>query len=273
MDEEEDDPIPNELDNALVHLIPAITACGGDPSLPSYLDLDTFEKLAGPALKGGDGVLAGGGGGGGNGDSSGSARRHLDARISAEIEVAFRHCMHEASLALVGADADIGGGGGRRGGGRARKGKKEAAASQTEAEAMVKTMSGPLGILSLALEFVSREDELNESGGGISVALGGLPMQLLEDFLESQVKAWEGERRGPRSQGTFVVVVVFFLLFCVGGRTAPGSDQRCRVSGEIIFDRGCVLCAVWCVTRCWSVCSLGSLYADVLFCVQLASRS
>eukprot|EP00752_Nemacystus_decipiens_P014653 g13050.t1 len=200
VDEEEDDPIPNELDNALVHLIPAITACGSNPKLPSYLDLGTFEKLAGPALRGGDNAhaVAHPSGGGADTDKGNqSARRHLDARISGEIEVAFRHCMHEAGLALVGADTDIGGGGGASapaaGGrgtrGRARKGKKgeaEAAALHTEADAMVKTMSGPLGILSLALEFVSREAELNESGVGINGALGGLPLLLLEDFLESQ---------------------------------------------------------------------------------------
>lgn len=193
VDEEEDDPIPNELDNALVHLIPAITACGSDPALPSYLNLDTFEKLAGPALRGGDGAA-----GANDSSSATTTGRRLDLRISGEIEVAFRHCMHEAGLALVGADADIGGGGGSAAGGgrggRARKGEKEvtagtgaASALQSEAEAMVKMMSGPLGILSLALKFVSKEAKLDEGGADINPLLSGLPLLLLEDFLESQV--------------------------------------------------------------------------------------
>lgn len=237
VDEEEDDPIPNELDNALVHLIPAIAACGSDPALPSYLDLETFEKLAGPALRAGDGDN-----GGGSGDNSSSGRRQLDKRIAGEIEVAFRHCMHEAGMALVDAGADVGGAaaaGGRGAAGRARKGKKEAAAAaaglQTEAEAMAETMSGPLGILSLALNFVSKEIELNRGGGGgAESVLSGLPLLLLEDFFESQVKvkAWEG---GEKSQG--------------GGR--EGRERK-----EGAFSGRLCLCALvawldlaWCVGR------------------------
>ncbi|CAN0147264.1 unnamed protein product [Pylaiella littoralis] len=192
VNDEEDDPIPNELDNALVHLIPAITACGSDPKLPTYLDLATFERLAGATLGGSNG-----------GDSS--SKRCLDSRVSGEIEVAFRHCMHEAGLALVGADTESGSGGkggGEGGGRRTRKGKAAVGGgggggggggnSSSESEVMAGMMSQPLGILSLALEFVWNEVGLNESGGGgggggvMSQALSGLPLLLLEDFLESQ---------------------------------------------------------------------------------------
>ncbi|CAM9203861.1 unnamed protein product, partial [Ectocarpus sp. 4 AP-2014] len=100
-EEVEDDPIPNELDNALVHLLPAIKACGSDPSLPTYLDLATFEELAGPVLR--EGAVSEGGAGGGTG-KDGGGRRCLGERVSGEVQVAFRHCMHEAGLALAGLD-------------------------------------------------------------------------------------------------------------------------------------------------------------------------
>jgi len=176
--DEEDDPIPNELDNALVQLIPAIATCGGDPTLKSYLDLATFEKLAGTVL-------------GGGGGSGGGTRRRLDERVSGEIEVAFRHCMHEAGLVLAGA-AEEGDGAAARAGigkeGLAAAVGVGARGAEEEKEAMAERMAEPLGILSLSLEFVSKEAELDESGAGISPALSGLPLLLLEDFLESQAR-------------------------------------------------------------------------------------
>lgn len=41
-----EDPLPNELDNALSQLIPAVKNCS-DPSSPAYRSLDVFEKAAG----------------------------------------------------------------------------------------------------------------------------------------------------------------------------------------------------------------------------------
>lgn len=187
-----DDPIPNELDNALVQLIPAIANCGGDPTLKTYLDLPTFEKHAGTAL-GGDGSS-----GGGDGSSGGGSRRRLDDRVSGEIEVAFRHCIHEAGLALAGASERGGGTAAGTGTGTGKKGPAAAVpadapgvgarGAEEEREAMAETMAEPLGIMSLALEFVSKEAELDDSGAGISSALSGLPLVLLEDFLESQAR-------------------------------------------------------------------------------------
>ncbi|CAM9161630.1 unnamed protein product, partial [Scytosiphon promiscuus] len=176
--DEVDDPIPNELDNALAQLIPAVTTCGSDPNLPTYLDLAAFDRIAGPVLEGANGE-----GGGG--------RRVIDARVAGEIEVAFRHCMHEAGLALVGADpVGIGGGRGRAGaGGRPKRGGAGGQAvglSEEGEEELAGMMAEPMGLLSLALEFVSREAELSGGGADISSTLSGLPVLLLEDFLESQ---------------------------------------------------------------------------------------
>lgn len=57
-------------------------------------------------------------------------------------------------------------------------------------------MSMPLGLLSLALEFVSTE--VATSGRSIESALTGLPMVLLEDFLESQACLLSGTCFGER---------------------------------------------------------------------------
>ncbi|CAB1116285.1 unnamed protein product [Ectocarpus sp. CCAP 1310/34] len=183
-EEAEDDPIPNELDNALVHLLPAIKACGSNPSLPTYLDLAKFEELAGPVLR--EGAVSEGGTGGGAGGGAGKdggGRRCLDERVSGEIQVAFRHCMHEAGLALAGLDV---------GGGRVGKGGRKAAAGPGGAAALSgsEPMAEPMGILSLALAFVANEAGLDESDGGGSRStnqvLTALPLLLLEDFMESQ---------------------------------------------------------------------------------------
>lgn len=56
--------------------------------------------------------------------------------------------------------------------------------------------SMPLGLLSLALEFVSTE--VAASGRSIESALTGLPMVLLEDFLESQACLLSGTVFGGR---------------------------------------------------------------------------
>lgn len=55
-------------------------------------------------------------------------------------------------------------------------------------------MGAPVGILSLALDFVSNEVAASSANGGGNVqeSLTRLPMVLVEDFLESQVK-----RAGP----------------------------------------------------------------------------
>ena len=54
--------------------------------------------------------------------------------------------------------------------------------------------SMPLGLLSLALEFVSTEVTASERSVGS--ALTGLPMVLLEDFLESQACLPPGDNAG-----------------------------------------------------------------------------
>ncbi|CAM9541838.1 unnamed protein product, partial [Ectocarpus sp. 13 AM-2016] len=181
-EEVEDDPIPNELDNALVHLLPAIKACGSDSSLPTYLDLTKFEELAGPVLR--EGAVSEGGTGGGTG-KDGGGWRCLDERVSGEIQVAFRHCMHEAGLALAG--LDVGGGHGGKGGRRAAAGPGGAAALSGS-----EPMAEPMGILSLALAFVANEAGLDKSDGGdsrsINQVLTALPLLLLEDFMESQAR-------------------------------------------------------------------------------------
>lgn len=96
-----EDPIPNELDNALSQLIPAVMACG-DPQSPDYLDLAVFETLVetAPTWRG---SAAGGGG-----------RGRLSVRVAGQVEVAFRHCMHEAAMAVTVRDEGGGGGGGGR---------------------------------------------------------------------------------------------------------------------------------------------------------------
>lgn len=107
-----EDPIPNELDNALSQLIPAVMACG-DPQSPDYLDLAVFEALVETAPAWRD--SAGGGGG----------RGRLSFRVAGQVEVAFRHCMHEAAMALIVRDDEDGegGGGGRAMRTRGKKGK------------------------------------------------------------------------------------------------------------------------------------------------------
>lgn len=91
-----EDPIPNELDNALCQLIPAVMACG-NPKTSTYLDLGAFEKLAemSPRWR----ALA-----------TDGAKRVLDARVAGEVEVAFRHCMHKAAVEM--AEKGVEGGGG-----------------------------------------------------------------------------------------------------------------------------------------------------------------
>lgn len=95
-----EDPIPNELDNALTQLIPAVVACG-DPKSPSYRDLAVFEGMVSTAPSWRSMTLAARGPAG--------ARRVLELRVAGEVEVAFRHCMHEAAMSMAG----VGGGGGR----------------------------------------------------------------------------------------------------------------------------------------------------------------
>lgn len=41
-----EESLPNDLDNALSELIPAVKACS-DPNSPGYRSLDTFELMAG----------------------------------------------------------------------------------------------------------------------------------------------------------------------------------------------------------------------------------
>ena len=123
-----EDPIPNELDNALSQLIPAVMACG-DPQNPNYLDLTVFEALVetAPTWRALAAPTAGVSKGAG---ARGGGRGRLSARVSGQVEVAFRHCMHEAAMALSmkddGGVTGGGGGGGRGGGGRGTRtrGKK-----------------------------------------------------------------------------------------------------------------------------------------------------
>lgn len=195
--EVEDDPIPNELDNALVHLLPAIKACGSDPSLPTYLDLAKFEELAGPVLR--EGAVSEGGTG-----KDGGGKRRLDERVSGEIQVAFRHCMHEAGLALAG--LDVGGARGGKGGRRAAAGPGGAAALSGS-----EPMAEPMGILSLALAFVANEAGLDKSDGdgsrSINQVLTALPLLLLEDFMESQARRRSSGLSGERLLFWFPVSV------------------------------------------------------------------
>ena len=97
-----EDPITNELDNALSLLIPAVMACG-NPGSPMYLDLKVFEQTA-QAAGCWSGLVA---------DKRG--RRVLDERVAGEVEVAFRHCMHDSATAM--ADRVSGNGGSSGGGG------------------------------------------------------------------------------------------------------------------------------------------------------------
>lgn len=241
VNDDEEDPIPNELDKALVHLIPAVTACGSDPELPTYLDLATFERLAGPAL-------GGGGGGAGGKDGSGS-KRSLDARVSGEIEVAFRHCMHEAGLALVGAETGGGGGSsgaGERGGGRRSKRGKAAASSGSgsggsnsllsEPGVMTGMMSPPMGILSLALEFVWNEAGLNnesdKDAGVIASVLATLPMVLLEDFLESQASGGKRKAGAGVATGRDIAFVPLTLISVVD------DDPACQLGRSLVGKCG-----------------------------------
>lgn len=217
-EEVEDDPIPNELDNALVHLLPAIKACGSDPSLPTYLDLAKFEELAGPVLR--EGVVSEGGAGAAG--KEGGGKRRLDERVLDEIEVAFRHCMHEAGLALAGVDV---------GGGRGGKGGRRAAAAGSE------LMAEPMGILSLALAFVDNEAGLDESDGGnsssASPALLALPLLLLEDFMESQARTrrWLS---GERLLSLFAVSV-FERPFAINSGSHSGTGEW--LSGAFLRPR------------------------------------
>lgn len=94
-----EDPIPNELDNALSLLIPAVMVYG-NPQSPLYLDLKAFERSV-QAAGCWEGLLA---------DKRG--RRVLDERIAGQVEVAFRHCMHDAAMAM----AEIVSGGGNSSG-------------------------------------------------------------------------------------------------------------------------------------------------------------
>ena len=50
-------------------------------------------------------------------------------------------------------------------------------------------MAAPVGVLSLALDFVSNEVAVSSTSGGAGIeeSLTRLPMVLVEDFLESQV--------------------------------------------------------------------------------------
>ena len=58
-------------------------------------------------------------------------------------------------------------------------------------------MAAPVGVLSLALDFVSNEVAASSASGGGSIeeSLTRLPMLLVEDFLESQVSRAESRTR------------------------------------------------------------------------------
>lgn len=120
----EHDPIPNELDNALSELIPAVTACGSPPSR-AYLDLSVFEKLveAAPGWK--------------SLTKDAKGRRVLDQRVAGEVEVAFRHCMHEAAVAMAEnrrTGAGRGGEGGRGKGGKKKRGSVATSPSEVRVQ-------------------------------------------------------------------------------------------------------------------------------------------
>lgn len=83
-----EDPIPNELDNALSLLVPAVIIYG-NPQSSLYLDLKAFERSVQTAGCW-EGLLV---------DKRG--RRVLDERVAGQVEVAFRHCMHNASMAMA----------------------------------------------------------------------------------------------------------------------------------------------------------------------------